>query len=323
MGIWIALLIGFLYGYVSVKGQFCMNSGFSNVVRRKDTTKLKSYASAILIQMLVLPLIFTFLYVNGSTSHLVENLGLPPLFMVGSALGGFLFGMFMYYAAGCGAGIFYKIGEKNSGAVLATVGFVAGVYLTEKGFLKVFREAAQGTVLINQPPVWQGNFSLVSAIIAAILAGTVLLILFRNKDNKPGGAQWGWKKTGIAVGIIGVVGWLSALYAGSGYGLAIIPGAVDLTELYYSWGLLFVIGIPLGAFWSTRKNKEKRFTVPKTDVIGKTLLGGLGLGISGSLAAGCTVGHGLTFAPLLGIGSLIATVFIFLGSAMMGYLTRK
>jgi hypothetical protein len=147
--------------------------------------------------------------------------------------------------------------------------------------------------------------------------------VFKNKDNKPGGAQWGWKKTGIAIGIIGVVGWLSALYSGSGYGLAIIPGAVDLTELYYSWGLLFVIGIPLGAFWSTRKNREKRFTIPKTDVIAKRLLGGLGLGLSGSLAAGCTVGHGLTFAPLLGIGSLIATVFIFLGSIMMGYLTRK
>lgn len=300
-----------------------MNSGFSNVVRRKDTTKLKSYASAILIQILVLPLFFTLLHSYGPTSHLVENLGLPPLFLIGSAVGGFLFGIFMHYAAGCGAGIFYKIGEKNSGAVMAAIGFVAGVYLTEKGFLKVFREAAQGYVLINQPPVWQSKFSLVIAVISALSAGTVLLFLFRNKDNKPSGAQWGWKKTGIAVGIIGVVGWVSAMYVGSGYALAIIPGAVDLAGLYYSWGLLFVIGIPLGAFWSTRKYREKRFTIPKTNIIGKRLFGGLGLGISGSIAAGCTVGHGLTFAPLLGIGSLIATVFIFLGSAMMGYLTRK
>ena len=96
-----------------------------------------------------------------------------------------------------------------------------------------------------------------------------------------------------------------------------------MVDLYYSWGLLFVIGIPLGAFWSTRNNKKKRFTMPKTNIIGKRLLGGLGLGVSGSIAAGCTVGHGLTFAPLLGIGSLVATVFIFLGSGLVGYLTRK
>ncbi|MCK5443251.1 MAG: YeeE/YedE family protein [Maribacter sp.] len=319
----IALLIGFAYGYISVKGQFCMNSGFSNVVRRKDTTKLKSYATAILIQMVVLPLLFTVLYLNVPTRHLVENLGLPPLFLVGSALGGFLFGIFMHYTAGCGAGIFYKIGEKNSGAVLAAIGFIAGVYLTEKGLLKVIREAAQSNVLVDQRPIWQGDSALTIAIITAVVAGIVLLLMHRNKDNKPGGAEWGWKKTGIAVGIIGVIGWVSAVYTNSPYGIAIIPGTIDMVDLYYSWGLLFVIGIPLGAFWSTRNNKEKEFTIPKANIIGKRLLGGLGLGVSGSIAAGCTVGHGLTFAPLLGIGSLVTTIFIFLGSGLVGYLTRK
>jgi hypothetical protein len=80
----IALLIGFIYGYVSVKGQFCMNPGFSNVVRQKDITKLKSFVGAILIQMLVLPLLFTAFYLYDPTNYLVSNLGLPPLFLVGS-----------------------------------------------------------------------------------------------------------------------------------------------------------------------------------------------------------------------------------------------
>lgn len=319
----IALMIGFVYGYVSVKGQFCMNSGFSNVGRRRDTTKLKSYVTAILIQMLILPLLFTFLYLNAPTRYLVENLGLPPLYLIGSAVGGFLFGIFMHYAAGCGAGIFYKIGEKNSGAVLAAIGFIAGVYLTEKSLLKVVREAAQRNILIDQKPIWQGNSALTIAVITAVVACIALLLIYKHKDNKPSGALWGWKKTGIAMGIIGVVGWVSALYANSPYGMAIIPGAIDMVGLNYSWGLLFVIGIPLGAFWSTRGFKEKRFTTPTTNIVGKRLLGGLGLGISGSIAAGCTVGHGLTFSPLLGIGSVIAALFIFLGSGTMGYLTRK
>jgi hypothetical protein len=96
-----------------------------------------------------------------------------------------------------------------------------------------------------------------------------------------------------------------------------------MVDLKYSWGLLFVVGIPIGAFWSTRHNKEKRFTIPKFSIISKRVFGGLGLGVSGSVAAGCTVGHGLTFAPLLGVGSLISILFIFLGSGLVGYLTRK
>src|SRR5680860_1362334 len=292
----IALIIGLAYGYISVKGQFCMNSGFSNVIRKKDTTKLKSFVTAILIQMLVLPMLFLALYQYEPTRHLVGNLGLPPLFLIGSAVGGFLFGIFMYYTAGCGAGIFYKIGEKKSGAVLATIGFIMGVYITEKGILKTFREASQNNVLINQQPIWQGNSALVIVAITAVVAGIILFLLYKNNDKIPSGAVWGWKKTGISVGIIGIIGWISAIFASSPYGMAIIPGAIDMVDLNYSWGLLFVIGIPLGAFWSTRKNKEKRFTMPKTNIIGKRLLGGLGLGISGSVAAGCTVGHGL---PLL------------------------
>jgi uncharacterized membrane protein YedE/YeeE len=319
----IALITGFLYGYVSVKGQFCMNSGFSNVVRNKDTTKLKSFIAAILIQMLVLPLLFTIFYLNDSTNYLVAHIGLPPLFLAGSAIGGFLFGIFMYYTAGCGAGIFYKIGEKNSGAVLAAIGFIAGVYITEKGIFDTIRESSQQFVLFDQQPVWRWKAPLVVSFLAAVVAAISLFLLYKNSDSKPGGASWGWKKTGIAVGILGIVGWISAILSSTPFGMAIIPGAIDMVDLRYSWGLMFVVGIPLGAFWSTRNKKEKRFTIPKVNIIGKRLIGGLGLGVSGSIVAGCTVGHGLTFTPLLGIGSLVAIFFIFLGSGLVGYLTRK
>ncbi len=300
-----------------------MNSGFSNVFRQNDTTKLKSFVAAILVQMLVLPLLFSSLYLYEPTRYLVGNIGLPPLFLIGSAVGGFLFGVFMHYTAGCGAGIFYKIGEKNTGAVIAAIGFIVGIYLTGNGVLKFLREAGQSTILYHQKPIWQESSPMIIAITMTLVAAVLLLLLFRNKDKKPGGAVWGWKKTGISIGLIGVIGWISAILASNTFGLAIIPGALDLVAFNYTWGLLFVIGIPLGAFWSMRKNKAKQFTIPKANIIAKRLLGGLGLGISGSIAAGCTVGHGLTFVPLLGAGSLIAIVFIFLGSGLMGYLTRK
>lgn len=316
-----ALLIGFIYGNISVKGQFCMNSGFSNVVRKKDYTKLKSFMGAILIQMLVLPLLFTFLYVNESTHYLIANIGLPPLFLVASALGGFIFGIMMHYSGGCGAGIFFKLGEKKGDALFAIIGFVLGVYLTEKGVLNFIKSSTQSWVVFNQPPIWQGNFPLIAAFSVVILSSIALFMLYRTPDNTPGGAQWGWKKTGIAIGIIGIIGWVSALGAKMTYGMNIMAGTIDMVDLNYTWPLMFVVGIPLGAFWVARKT-DRKFMLPKANIISKRLFGGFGLGVSGSIAAGCTVGHGLTFAPLLAIGSFVAVVFIFLGSGLVGYLTR-
>lgn len=319
--VFLSLLVGGLYGYGSVRGQFCMNSGFSNVIRVKDTTKIKSFITAILIQTLVLPLVFVGLY--SSNPAMVSGVGLPPLFFVASALGGFLFGISMYYSAGCGAGIFYKIGEKNSAAILSVIGFVLGIYLTEYSLLNPLKSLVQQWGVFNQQPLWTLDSPMLLATTMAVVSAILLIRLFKNADNAPKGAKWGWKKTGIWIGLVGTLGWILALLAKVPFGMAIIPGVMEAVNLDLSWGLLFVLGILIGSFYSTRKNKDKKFTRPKKAIVGKRLLGGLGLGISGSLAAGCTVGHGLTFVPLLGIGSLVTLVFIFLGSGMVGYLTRK
>lgn len=316
-----ALIIGFIYGNISVKGQFCMNSGFSNVIRRQDYTKLKSFIAAILIQMMVLPLLFALLYINGATHYIVANIGLPPLFLVASALGGFIFGLMMYYSGGCGAGIFFKLGEKKGDALFAVIGFIIGVYITEKGVLSFVKTSTQSWVVFNQQPVWQMSSPLIAASLVVLSSIIGLFFLFKTKDNTPAGAQWGWKKTGIAVGAIGIVGWVSALGAHMTYGMNIMAGTIDMVDLNYTWPFMFVIGIPLGAFWVARKDQRK-FTLPNANIISKRLAGGFGLGISGSIAAGCTVGHGLTFAPLLSIGSFVAVLFIFIGSGLVGYLTR-
>ncbi len=304
-----------------------MNSGFSNVVREKDTTKLKSFLLAMLIQVAVVPLIFTLYYLYAPDNSYIANIQLPPLFLVGTAAGGFLFGVFMHFSGGCAAGIFYKIGERSAGALFAAVGFVGGVYFMERGFLQGIRQAVQSTVLFDQQPIWKMTTSattltLLVAGISFVSFGLIYLLL-KQGDKQPGGAEWGWKKTGIGIGVLGIAAWISALLSHLTYGMSIIPGAIDIAGLTLSWGLLFVLGIPLGAFWSFRKNTTVHFSLPEPVIVLKRLSGGLGLGVTASMAAGCTVGHGLTFSPLFGIGSIVGIVFIFLGSGLVGFLTRK
>ena len=77
------LIVGIGYGYIAQRGAFCMNSGFRVVVTERNTTKVKAYALAIALQMLLVPLVFA-LGVSSPTY--------PAMFPVGAILGGMLFG---------------------------------------------------------------------------------------------------------------------------------------------------------------------------------------------------------------------------------------
>jgi hypothetical protein len=85
---------------------------------------------------------------------------------------------------------------------------------------------------------------------------------------------------------------------------------------FMSWDVLFVLGIPLGALVAARRSGPVKATKVSLSRASKHFAGGLGLGAGPSLAAGCTVGHGLTGVPLLAPGSVLAIVSIFAGSAI-------
>jgi len=297
------LVIGGGYGYVAQRGAFCMNSGFRAAVTDRNTTKVKAYALAIALQMLVLPVVFAI----GFSSPTY-----PALFPVGAVVGGLLFGASMRWAGGCAAGVWYKAGSGSVGALAAIFGMAVGAAALELGPLSDFRANVQSIgPSIGNPSV--GLWAL------APIAGLILVaVLWRAAPGTAG--EWSWRRTGIAMGLVGIVAWPLSSLAARDFGMAVVPGTVSLLadplRSFMTWDVLFVLGIPLGAFIAARANGP--ITVSKISAAGagKRFVGGLGLGVGASLAAGCTVGHGLTGVPLLAPGSIVAIVAIFAGSAI-------
>jgi len=317
----IGIFIGAAYGFISSRGQFCMNSGFSDVGRKKDTVKLKAFITAILVQASFLPVFISVVrYFGGDFAY---SIGFPHLYNTATIAGGFLFGVGMHYAGGCGAGIFFKAGERNTGAMIAVLGFVLGVALAYREPLYSIMTSARGKILYEQTPLWGLEKAIVSSLIVSLTSGAALYyMLKKNKEQKPTGAGWGWKKTGLGVGVTGIVAWLYAMSVDQPFGMSVIPGALDITYQMFSWAVMFLLGIPIGAYVATEK-KQVKMAFPKTEIIIKRLMGGIVLGVAGAFGAGCTMGHGLTFTPLLGVGSIIGILSIFAGSYTVGYLTRK
>jgi uncharacterized membrane protein YedE/YeeE len=298
------LLLGGAYGYASERGAFCMNSGFRVAVTDRNTTKLKAFVLAIAIQMLFVPPLFA----SG-----LSDATYPAFFPAGALLGGLLFGASMKWAGGCAAGVWYKSGTGSVGAMAGVLGMATGAALLERGPLAGVRAAVQSAA----PSV--GNATIEGMWTWAPLAGVALIVLLWSAAPGIAGA-WSWRRTGLLIGVIGALAWPASSLAGRDFGMAIVPGSVSLlvepVARFMSWDLLFVLGIPLGAFVAARKDGPVALRKASVADASKRFAGGLGLGAGASIAAGCTVGHGLTGVPLLAPGSIVAIIAIFAGSAM-------
>jgi uncharacterized membrane protein YedE/YeeE len=274
----------------------------------------------VAIQMLALPLLARLGWVQ---------LSIPAFYPLGAALGGYLFGMAMGWAGGCAAGLWYKWGSGDWGRFAALAGLIAGAVATETGPLRWVREQVQGI----------GNAEMIrSATLGRVLgaewltyplAGLLLFWLVRGRVSAPAGT-WSWRRTGLALGLLGAAAWPLSGLAGRFFGMAVLPGSTALLEFaatgtpsYLNWDLLFVLGLPLGSFLAARLRGPVVAEPVRGAELARAFGGGLLLGVGASLAGGCTVGHSLVGVPLLSVGSLVTTLFILLGSWTTAYLELR
>jgi hypothetical protein len=286
-----------------------MNSGMRGALAG-DWVKLEALALAVAVQLVLLPLVF------ASGMARAGGLSLAP---VAAIAGGFLFGLSMRWAGGCAAGIWYKLGAGDIGALPAVLGLALGAVAAESGPLAGVRAALQGAVPAVAP--WVPPPALSAA------AGLVLIAaLARLPDGRAG--AWSWRTTGLWVGLVATLAWPASAWAGRDFGLAVVPGTTGLLSgatgrPFPMWDGALVLGIAAGGWLAARQAGHLTLRVPEVGPLLKRFAGGLGLGAGASIAAGCTVGQGLTGLGLLAPSAFAVTAAIFGGSAAATLLARR
>lgn len=309
LGLLGALGVGAAFGYGAQRGAFCMSSGFCGALEG-EWTKLKALGLAVAVQLLVLPVIFA-----TGFARTVE-LPLPPLAAVA---GGLLFGISMRWAGGCAAGVWYKLGAGDVGALLAILGMALGATASDAGPLAPVRVALQQA--IPNAASWR------PAALLSVAAGLlVLAVLSRLAPGRAG--AWDWRTTGPWIGVAAVVAWPLSAAAGRDFGLAVVPGATGLIAgiaggAYPTWDVLLVLGVLAGGWLAARWNGAVALNAPKPAALVKRFAGGIGLGVGASIATGCTVGQGLTGLALLAPSSFVVMAAIFAGSALATLVARR
>jgi uncharacterized membrane protein YedE/YeeE len=86
-----------------------------------------------------------------------------------------------------------------------------------------------------------------------------------------------------------------------------------------TWGVFFILAIPLGAAISAVLLKEFKWKIASAQEILTVLFGSFLMGIGAVIAGGCNLGHGVTGMSTMALSSLVAITAIVLGNWTMAY----
>jgi len=339
------LLIGAAFGYVLQRGRFCVNSAFREVLFQ-DYTMLRAYLLAVAVTMIGANLIedlglLQHIGANGAmvTGELYRQ-GFAPF---ANIVGGFIFGMGIVLAGGCGSGILYRVGEGNLAYVLAVCGFFFGIAITKFGILKpVYEYLTMYQVSVGEDtvPTLYNVLGVNKWIVIAVVAIPILYFVYQGKPFQKAKKGYSWSLAGLLTGVIAIAAfWASDYFGGRARGLSFTgpvrefflavlfsdskAGAADKTQtllgITYSWSALYVLAVPIGAYISGKLLNEVKLKVPPADELLKVLLGGFIMGVGAQIGGGCNIGHSLTGVSTLAVSSWVANAFIILGNWTMVY----
>ncbi|MDI6729192.1 MAG: YeeE/YedE family protein [Thermodesulfovibrionales bacterium] len=289
-----------------------MNSAFRDVIFVNDMTLLRAWLLALVISII--------------GANFIEDIGLmgadglrrQAFAPIAAIVGGYIFGLGIVMAGGCGSGVLYKQGEGQFAATIATFGFGVGLISTMHGplkpvsqFLKSYKVSiGEGENAITSPALWDvfggGN---IKWIVIAVVAAIVIPVVLKGKPFAKGPKKgWSWSVGGALIGVVVVLAWWASYYwGGQARGLSFSGPLSDFLMFVLTgnsqapfdpmfsifgigvatWSALYVIGVPVGAFLSAKGLGEFKLTAPKDpNELVRVFFGGLVMGFGGAVAGG-------------------------------------
>ncbi|MCI0478203.1 MAG: YeeE/YedE family protein, partial [Anaerolineales bacterium] len=272
--------------------------------RAPDT--LRAYLIAVLVEMLAVNAFIEFGNVEIPYSH---------FFGFATALGGFALGLGMVLAMGCAGSVFYRAGEGKFDYVVVIAAYGLSAWITATWFLAPIRQMLGGEGMRMALPRALG---LDRWITVAVIVLAVLLWFIRDRNRIALLESWGAIRTGIALGIVGALAWITSTMIGQPSGLGTVEGSANIAELILradlsalDWHFFLVVTIPLGSYIaSARRGKSSSLPI-KSNRVPQAILGGALMGVGATIAGGDNIFHGLAGVPILALSSIVVMVFIF------------
>ena len=241
-----ALLAGLLFGYCAQRGGFCLTRALSNWVLMGDTAILRAYVLALLVAIVG---------VHVLELGLVESIPVRPFRWLANITGGFVFGVGMILGGGCAGSSWYRLGEGALGAWVVLAGFAMGASAASVGILQSVRTTLQTFeyAIDDQPATLHGILGVRPWLVIGVLVAGLGVWLVRNRPEEGEHGKWRWPVTGVAIGVVIVLGWYLSTLGGTPTGITFAANTGHLltypTVGYpnrVTWGMTLILGVVAG-----------------------------------------------------------------------------
>ncbi|MBF9033101.1 YeeE/YedE family protein [Rhodobacterales bacterium HKCCE2091] len=250
--------------------------------------------------------------------------------VLGAVLGGLMFGYGMAQAGNCGYGMLARLGGGDLRALVIALVMGVTAYMTLSGLLAVARETLFPVIPALRPSGYAHGLASATGLpeqafgIAAGLALIGLAVAFIGPEKRRGRLFWG-----AVVGLAISSGFIGTWYvAANGFEALPVQShtftaplgdtiryAMFSTAVDPGFALGSVLGVVAGGFLGSLIRDGFRWEACDDARELRRQMGGAALmGVGAVIAAGCSVGQGLSAFSLLGFNAPIVAASIWLGA---------
>ncbi|MDH4190985.1 MAG: YeeE/YedE family protein [Betaproteobacteria bacterium] len=342
-----AFALAFIFGAVANKTNFCTMGAVSDWVNMGNLGRLRMWLLAIAVAV-----------IGSNALHLAGVVDLskslyqtPNFSWLSYLVGGFVFGVGMTLASGCGSKTLVRIGGGSLKSVVVFVFLGISAYMTLRGMFGAFRVGVleKSTVVLaggqDLPALAAAASGMAKknwiAPIAAVLGGGLLAFVYASRDFR---SSLDYSLGGVVTGLVVVAGWyvsgkfgylaedpntLQEAFVATNTGRMesfsfVAPMAYSLEYLMFwtdkskivTYGIASAAGVIAGsAVYAVASGSFRWEGFNDAADTARHLIGGVLMGFGGVTALGCTVGQGISGFSTLALGSMLTFAAIVAGAA--------
>ena len=333
-----AFVVAMIFGAIANKSHFCTMGAFSDWVNIGTKTRMRTWVLAIAVALCATQIMYILGWVDIN-----QAIPLTPRFgWLGHVLGGFLFGIGMTIAGGCGQRTLVRFGGGNLKSLVVILVLGISAYMTLRGlfalarinYVEIFAVDLTGYGFENQglPHLLAESLGIgekiIRILITVVFGISAMYYVFKdatyrkNVENIITGLIIGSICAGAwyITGVVGFDDFEPVALEGMSF-IAPVGNSINylmtFTGSTIGFGIATVGGLILGSFLYAIASKTFRIETfsNQSDMINH-IVGAMIMGFGGVLALGCTIGQGITGLSTLAIGSVITIISIGFGCVL-------